>query len=60
MATIIRSQRFSEAKKAVIHSRKISHWTGRILTETGAWILAGFVYFVMVEVVIWIAAMVTA
>lgn len=47
----------SDVRKSAANARKFSTWFQHILTEAGAWMLAGVVYFAMIEAVLWIVAM---
>ena len=56
MAATIRHHGFSEAKQIVLNYRKVQQITRKALIETGAWFLAFFTFFAMIEGVLWIVA----
>ena len=56
MATMIKQHGFSEARQIVLNYRKVQRITRKVLIEAGAWFLAFFTFFAMMEAVLWIAA----
>ena len=57
MVPVLKHRHISDVKKNIARPRKVAAWFQNVLTEAGAWLLAGIVYFAMIETVLWIAAM---
>ncbi|MEO6167310.1 MAG: hypothetical protein ABIO46_15255 [Chitinophagales bacterium] len=55
MATV-KHAAFSDTRKMVLHYRNLSKWMKNLFVEVGAWVLACFLFFAMMETVIWVAA----
>lgn len=59
MATSTKQATFSDTKKMVLHNRNVSKWIRNIFTELSAWVLGFLLLFVLMEIVIWVAAIST-
>lgn len=55
MATL-KQTAFSDNRKMVLQYRNLSRWMRSLLWELGAWALAFFLFFAMMQTVIWVAA----
>ncbi|HUM45972.1 MAG TPA: hypothetical protein PLD84_03520 [Chitinophagales bacterium] len=54
MATV-KQAAFSDTRKMVLQYRNLSRWMRRLLWDLGAWVLAFFLFFAMMQTVIWVA-----
>lgn len=54
MATV-KQAAFSDTRKMVLQYRNLSMWMRRLLWDLGAWVLAFFLFFAMMQTVIWVA-----
>lgn len=56
MSAITKPATFSDSRKSVLHYRNFSQKLKSAFVELGAWALSFALFFAVIEVVIWVAA----